>query len=178
MKRLYFLFAAAIFGLVSCNMGEDGESYLSINYYEDEAQPASLEVSYYVEYDDDRLVQHYLPYKVWGKYYPVEPGTYYVDWQYIYEGDLRAYPYSCEIEIWRNYGRTKNRDGKDVYFDLMLREDGIIRKRDFTHEEVRNKSCIASEVQEKTFLYTTEKEQGDYNIRYTVYKLPCKNIEE
>ena len=185
MKRLYFLFAAAIFGLVSCNMGEDGNAYLSIDYSDEVGEPQFIRVSYDVEYDDGYRQQVDLHNSWdWGVYYLIDRGDYTVYWEHEYKNDKNKtirVGNEAVIEIWIDPGRTKHRDGVDVYFDLTLFDDNYVK---FTHEkergvrEARTKSFDVTKDDEKAALYTTEESKGCYTMRCTVYKVSEYEVEE
>lgn len=173
MKKLFFSLSIAIFGLASCNMGEDGDSYLSISYFDPEhvEDLEYVDVYYEVRYEeedgyyDERV---YLPndwVKYLGDYFYVDPGTYFVDYRCIVEEDGRNIhrEYSNKIEIWRNEGRSKHRDGDDVYFDVVLYNRN---KMDFTYDEVKRKSF---DITDKEVVYTKSENKGDFEMRTTCY---------
>lgn len=185
MKRLYFLFAVAIFGLVSCNMGEDGNAYLSIDYSDEVGEPQFIRVSYDVEYDDGYRQQVDLRNSWdWGVYYLIDRGDYTVYWEHEYKNEKNKtirVGNEAVIEIWIDPGRTKHRDGVDVYFDLTLFDDNYVK---ITHEkergvrEARTKSFDVTKDDEKVALYTTEESKGCYTMRCTVYKVSEYEVEE
>jgi hypothetical protein len=183
MKKIFLFLAGALIAFTSCNLGDDGDAYLNINYgVNGERSPISIIVSYDDEFKDgDEIVV--VPRKLncpWDstKYYLVEPGIYYVDWQYQARGkDVDMY--QCKIEIWINAGRTKRRDGDDVYFQLTLhdystkRDNGAV---DFTHEEVAHQKSynLQENVDGKIFLYDNVVSQGQYVMKYEVYQITKK----
>ena len=84
----------------------------------------------------------------------------------------------AEIEIWIDRGRTKHRDGLDVYFDLRLFDENYVK---FTHEKVREpreKSFNAAGENEKVALYSNEETKGGYTMKYTVYQVFEEVVEE
>ena len=180
MKKIFLFLAGAVIALTSCNIGEDGDAFLNINYGVDgEDSPTFITVSYDDEYrngDEVVIVQRKLNCP-WDstKYYSVEPGIYYVDWQYPTKGK-DVIMYNCKIEIWINAGRTKHRDGDDVYFQLTLHDyNGAI---DFTHEEVAHpKSYNLESKEEKTFLFDKVVTKGQYVMKYEVYQITKKENE-
>lgn len=179
MKKIIGLVFIAMFGLASCNIGEDGEAYLSIDYSDEVGEPAFVRVSYDVEYDDGYVQQVTLKDSWdWGVYYLIDRGDYNVYWEHEYKNEKNKtvrVGNEVAIEIWIDPGRTKNRDGVDVYFDLTLFDDDYVK---FTHEKVRTKSYDVSSEGEKTLLYTKEEKKGSYVMKYSVYSYPEYEVEE
>ena len=182
MKKIFLFLAGAIVALTSCNMGEDGNAYLSIDYSDEVGEPLFVSVSYDIEYNDGETKTITLKNAWdWGVYYEIDRGDYLVHWEHEYKNERNnktiRVANEAVIEIWIDPGRTKHRDGVDVYFDLVLFDEDYVR---FTHEkdrEPRNKSFdIASN--EKTPLYTKQEQKGAYTLKYTVYKVTEYEVED
>lgn len=179
MKKVFILLSAAVLALSSCNMGEDGDAYLSIDYNEQVGEPAYVNVSYEVEYDDGRVQKVDLHNSWdWGVYYLIDRGYYTVFWEHQYKNDRNKtvrVGNEAVIEIFIDRGRTKHRDGADLYFDLILFDDNYVK---FTHEKApREKSCDLTE-DGKTLLYTTQEAKGQYVMNCSVYRVYEEEVEE
>ena len=182
MKKVFVLLSAAVFALSACNMGEDGNAYLSIDYSDEVGEPNFVRVSYDVEFDDGYIQKVDLKNSWdWGVYYLIDRGDYTVYWEHEYRNDRNKVVRvgnEAVIEIWIDRGRSKHRDGLDVYFDLRLYDDNYVK---FTHEKVREpreKSFNVSGENEKVALYSNEEKKGDYTMKYTVYKVFEEVVEE
>ena len=44
MKKIFVLLSAAVFALSACNMGEDGNAYLSIDYSDEVGEPNFVDI--------------------------------------------------------------------------------------------------------------------------------------
>ncbi|MBP5582706.1 MAG: lipoprotein [Bacteroidales bacterium] len=182
MKKIFLFLAGAAIALSSCNIGEDGNAFLSIDYSDDYGEPVFVNVSYDVKYDDGRVQTIDLHNSWdWGVYYQIDRGDYTVYWEYEYKNDKNKtirVGNEAVIEIWIDPGRTKHRDGVDVYFDVVLFDEDHIK---FTHEkdtEARHKSYDLTETNdEKTLLYTQKEQKGDYVLNYKVYKVTEYEVE-
>lgn len=189
MKKFFWLLALAAIFFTSCNMGEDGDAYLRIKYYDssrvNELKFVELYYDVTVEDGDQTYVDTYYKFDrrdwklYYNKYFRIDPGYYTL--YYSYEvtdkyGDVYLLDWCCEIEIWINEGRSKHRDGDDVKFDLTLysplhskyTEDYI----DFTHETYKHKSY---NLNSKTEKFVETYSNGPYEIRCTYYPVNREN---
>lgn len=177
MKKISVLFAFALFGFVSCNIGEDGldgDAYLSLNW--SDIEPSYVDAGGVVPYDF-----------VWDTYYRTRPGIYTIHFEYKYRHSYSdvIVPYDVDIEVWiveGEPGRTNNRNGKDarddVFFDVTLYPDGEI---DFFDKKVRKSDLEVYKrdlPETKSLVLEKSEVQGKYGIKYSVYQLPGYEVEK
>ncbi|MCQ2959596.1 MAG: hypothetical protein MJ198_05335 [Bacteroidales bacterium] len=165
MKKIFLVLAVALASFTSCDFGEDGRSYLSISYEGNE--PSKMTVSYFVSYDDGDMEQVFLPYSwIWGEYYHIDEGAYRVDFETTYtRHDLVCHEqFYCDIEVFVNKGKSHHTDGKDVFFDLKLFDDG---KFDYNYFEIKSYTPDS----EDEIVMNGSKSIEGYEIKYTLHRV-------
>ncbi|MCK9562208.1 MAG: hypothetical protein M0R02_05745 [Bacteroidales bacterium] len=169
MKKIGLILFFGLFFATSCTYYVadvvDGESFFKVNW--NVREPSFV--------DPGAVIPNSFR---WDTYYRTYPGTYFFYYEYDYRSNrgVVVYPYEIEIEVW-NERASRNHDGNNVYFELVLFPDGYF---DYFHDiEHKSKNLLHKQntVTSRTFLGEKVEIKNGVGVKYSLYQLPVRHKE-